>query len=342
MVGDPAIPVIVDTYIKGIRDFDIQRAYQTILTQTALAKSPASNTFNLMRPGYASLLKYGFIPNDDKGGDYVWGSVSTALEYNFADWCAAQLALQMNDNASYQILMKRSKGFTRYFDKQHLLFRPKRADGTFVQDFNPIDNFRELGWMPSGGIGFVEGTAWQYTWFVPHDVAGLIQLFGGEKKFVRQLQTCFDSSYFVLSNEPDMAYPFLFNYVKGEEWRSQREVRRCIEKYFGVGSDGIPGNDDCGTLSAWLVFAMMGFYPDCPGSDTYQLVSPVFERITLTLHPTYHRGKIFVITTPRASNTTNAVRIQAMTLNAAPLKEYNMSHTIITNGGHLDITLTTP
>jgi predicted alpha-1,2-mannosidase len=289
MVGDPAVPVIADTYIKGIRDFDIQSAYKAMQLQSSSAE-------NHIRPGYLQYIKYGgYIPNDDKGNAHVWGSVSTSLEYNYADWCIAQIAKQLKDAETCTTYMSRSQGYKNYFDKNYFLFRPKLKDGSWLSNFDPLDNWRELGWKPSGGIGFVEGSSWEYTWFVPHDIQGLRKLFGNDHAFINKLQTCFDSSYFKLSNEPDMAYPWLFNYVKGEEWRTQKEVRKCIDTYFGTGPDGLPGNDDCGTLSAWLLFAMMGFYPDCPGSVNYQTALPAFDTIEITLDRKYYkRSKIII------------------------------------------------
>jgi predicted alpha-1,2-mannosidase len=289
MVGDPGVPVIADAYVKGIRNIDIRAAYAAMLKQSSSAE-------NMIRPGYVQYLKYGgFIPNNDKGSSHVWGSVSTSLEYNYADWCIAQLAKQLGDEKNYKEYSIRSAGYKNYFDKNYLLFRPKLRDGAWLKDFDPLDNWRELGWKPSGGIGFVEGSAWEYTWFVPHDIVGLKKLFGNEQSFVQQLQTCFDSSYFKLSNEPDMAYPWLFNYVSGEEWRTKKTVAECINKNFGTAADGLPGNDDCGTLSAWLLFAMLGFYPDCPGSLNYQTAMPVFDKIEIRLDATYWKHKTLLI-----------------------------------------------
>ena len=279
MVGDPAAIVIADSYLKGIKNFDIQTAFKAILKHT-----DTSLYDNHMRPGYRSVLKYGFIPNDDKGGEYVWGSVSTSLEYYYADWCIAQLAKALGNEKTYETFYKRSQQFVHYYDNNLQLLRPKLKDGSWYEPFNPLDDSKELGWVPSGGIGFVEGHAWQYTWFVPHAMPKLIGKMDGPQPFVRQLQKCFDSSYFNLSNEPDMAYPWLFNYAPGEAWRTNKEVSKCIQKYFNTSPSGLPGNDDCGTLSAWLIFAMMGFYPDCPGSLIYQTNVPVFDEVRIHLN----------------------------------------------------------
>ena len=126
-----------------------------------------------------------------------------------------------------------------------------------------------------------EGNSWNYTFYVPHDVKGLARLMGGQKKFIDKLQMVFDKGYYDPANEPDIAYPYLFSYFKGEEWRTQKTVRELLAKYFTPKPDGIPGNDDAGTMSAWAVFSMMGFYPDCPGVPEYTLTDPTFDRITI-------------------------------------------------------------
>lgn len=283
MVGDPAAIVIADSYLKGIKNFDIQSAFKAMLKH-----ADTSLYGNHMRPGYRSMLKYGYIPNDDKGGDYVWGSVSTSLEYYYADWCVAQLANELGKKNLFDTFNNRSQQFVQYYDKNLQLLRPRLKDGRWYEPFNPLDDSKELGWVPSGGIGFVEGHAWQYTWFVPHAMPKLVEQMGGPDPFVKQLQKCFDSSYFNLSNEPDMAYPWLFNYVPSEAWRTNREVSKCINTYFNTSPAGLPGNDDCGTLSAWLIFAMMGFYPDCPGSLNYQTNVPAFDEIIITLDKKFY------------------------------------------------------
>jgi predicted alpha-1,2-mannosidase len=285
MVGDPAVPVITDAYKKGIKNIDIQTAYKAMLQQSSKQEK------NSIRPGYNQYLQYGYIPNNNTNNSFVWGSVSTTLEYAYADWCIAQIAQQLGYVKQANTYLQRSKAYQYFFDSSYLLFRPKLSNGQWVSNFLPTDNFRELGWKPSGGIGFVEGSSWEYTWFVPHDIHGLKTLFGSNQLFKQQLQKCFDSGYFKLSNEPDMAYPWLFNYVKGEEYNTQIQVAKCINQYFGIDANGLPGNDDCGTLSAWLVWAMMGLYPDCPGSNIYQTTLPVFDEVIITLNNQFYKNK---------------------------------------------------
>ena len=172
---------------------------------------------------------------------------------------------------------ERSLGYKHYYCKEYGTFRPILPDGEFYAPFNPMEgeNFE-----PSPG--FHEGNAWNYTFYVPHDVKGLARLMGGKKPFVDKLQRVFDEGLYDPANEPDIAYAHLFSYFKGEEWRTQKELHRLLQKYFKNAPDGIPGNDDTGTMSAWAIFNMMGFYPDCPGEPAYTLSTPVFDKVTIS------------------------------------------------------------
>lgn len=329
MVGDPAVPVIVDSYLKGIHDFDFRTAYEAMLKQGSIAE-----TFpNILRPGLKPYLEYGYIPQDDKGEEYVWGSVATALEYYLADWNIAQMAQALNDTVNHKKYLKRSLGYRHYWDKESRLLRPRMKDGSFMTPFQPLAISGEQEWPGSGGKGYVEGNAWQYTWFVPHDIKGLISLFGGEKAFVKSLQSCFDQQHFTLWNEPDMAYPYLFNYVTGEEDRTAHEVVGCIDSYFNTTPAGLPGNDDTGTLSAWLAFSMMGFYPDCPGKPGYALTAPSFNDIEIHLDNDYYNGNRIHIS--RRGNP-DGQRIKTLHIDGKKQKTFFVKHAQLTNGCRLD------
>ena len=325
MVGDPALPVIADSYLKGIKNFDVAVAYKAMLHNAQINKNG-----NPVRPGLQQYLQYGYIPNDDK--DDVWGSVSTTLEYCYADWSLAQMAKALNKKNDYQQFTKRSLFYKNLYNVATGFLRPRLKNKEWKQPFDPVTVNGESDWNPSGGTGFVEGSAWQYNFFVPHDIAGLKSKMGGDKAFISQLQKSFDSSYFALWNEPDMAFPYLFNYVKGEAWRTQKAVTANIKKYFNTSAAGIPGNDDCGTMSAWLVFGMMGFYPDCPASLNYALTTPAFDKITITLNPAFYKGEKMVI-----EKKGNGNYIKSMLLNNKLNKNYFINHTSIVNGGLLQI-----
>lgn len=323
MEGDPAIPVIVDSYLRGLRDFDVEAAYQ------AMYKSATSQgKDNKLRPDIDHYLTEGYVPLTEEFDN----SVSHALEYYIADWNLAQFAKALHKTDDYKRFLKQSLQYKKYFDTEYNMLRPKLADGTFLANFDPKqgENF-----APSPG--FHEGTAWQYTFCVPHDIKGLSKLMGGKQKFVNQLQSVFDNKLFDMANEPDIHYPYLFNYFKGEEWRTQKQVRKLIDTHFKNKPGGIPGNDDCGTLSAWLVYSMMGIYPVCPGDTNYAITTPVFDKITIELSPEFHKGKTFEIT--KQSTTKDDLFIQKIRTNGKVSKSYFIKHSTITNGGKLELFL---
>ena len=283
MEGDPAIPVIADTYLKGLTDFDIQAAYKACLKS---ANTPGKD--NKIRPDVDPYIAKGYIPlgyfAQDFSGD---NSVSHALEYYVADNALALLsdklaqeAKSSAQKAEYQKyakeFRKRSKGWRHYYSKESGTLRPLNSDGTFISPFNPKD-----GADFSNTPGFHEGSAWNYTFYVPHDIEGLAKAMGGDKAFVAKLQKVFDEGLYDPANEPDIAYPFLFSRFKGEEHRTEKTVAALLKKYYTTRPDGIPGNDDTGVMSAWAVFSMIGMYPDCPGEPQYTLFPPVFDSVEI-------------------------------------------------------------
>lgn len=322
MVGDPAAIVITDTYMRGIRDFD------TNLALEAMLKSARQIDGNPLRPELGEYLKYKYIPVQRKFD----GSVSTTLEYGAADFAIAQLAKQMGKMDVYNEFTERSKFYKNMYDPKEGVVRPRLRDGKWYEPFSPLDgaNFEPV-------TGFIEGTSWHYSFMVPYDVKGLIALNGGPKKFVDKLQSVFDKGLYEPDNEPDMGYAFLFNYVKGEEWRTQKEIHKIIEKYYSNAPAGLPGNDDTGTMSAWLVFAMMGIYPDAPAVPQYTICSPSFDSVEIALDKAYYSGKTFKIETVRAND--KAAMIDKMELNGKRLKSYFLSHDDIVKGGVLKIWL---
>lgn len=324
MEGDPAIPVIVDTWRKGLRDFDIDSAYAAMKRS---ATTPGAQ--NQMRPDIDPYLAKGYVPLGAYAGDMSGdNSVSHALEYYVADNALAWLAEERGDNVFASELRRRAAGYKNYYSKESGTLRPLNADGTFLTPFNPRqgENFENVP-------GFHEGSAWNYTFFVPHDVDGLARLMGGKRKFVDKLQMVFDEGLYDPSNEPDIAYPYLFSRFKGEEWRTQREVNRLLGKHFTSKPDGIPGNDDTGTMSGWAIFSMMGFYPDCPGEPYYTLTSPVFDRVEIDLSD----GKTLTIDAERTSP--DDIYIESMTLGDKNLNKYRLSHDELVNAGRLGMKL---
>ncbi len=324
MEGDPAIPVIVDTWRKGLRDFDIDSAYAAMKRS---ATTPGAQ--NPMRPDIDPYIAKGYVPLGAYAGDMSGdNSVSHALEYYVADNALAWLAEERGDKEFAKELRKRAAGYKNYYSKESGTLRPLNADGTFLTPFNPRqgENFENVP-------GFHEGSAWNYTFFVPHDVEGLARLMGGKRKFVDKLQMVFDEGLYDPSNEPDIAYPYLFSRFKGEEWRTQREVNRLLGKHFTSQPDGIPGNDDTGTMSGWAIFSMMGFYPDCPGEPYYTLTSPVFDSVEIDLA----NGKTLTIDAERTSP--DDIYIESMTLGDKNLNKYRISHDELVNAGRLGMKL---
>ena len=234
--------------------------------------------------------------------------------------------------ADYKLFYERSLSYQNYFDKSTGMLRPRMKDGNWLDPFNPKAgaNFEPV-------IGFVEGNAWQYRFYAPHDIKGLIKLLGGEKQFISALDQCFDDKNYDMANEPDINYAFLYNQVKGEEWRSQQRVRGLINQYYKNTPDGLPGNDDTGTLSAWLIYSMLGIYPHCPGDMNYSISSPIFDKVTIQLNPDYYPGKTLVIETE--NNLKDNIYIDQIQVNGKSHKSYFIDHQTLTKGTHLKFRL---
>ena len=323
MEGDPAIPVIVDTWMKGLRDFDLETAYE------AMRKSAtAPGAENLMRPDADDYFNLGYVPLREQYDN----SVSHALEYYIADFSLSRLAAALGKKEDAKLFYERSLGYRHYFCPEYGTLRPKLPDGTFYAPFNP-----EQGANFEPCPGFHEGSAWNYTFYVPHDIPGLTRLMGGRKAFIDKLQHVFDAGLYDPANEPDIAYPYLFSYFKGEEWRTQKLVKELLAKYFKAAPDGIPGNDDTGTMSAWAIFSMLGFYPDCPGLPEYTLTAPTFDKVTIQLDTRYYPQKELVITTVRP--TSDANYIKGIKVGGKAYKGFRISHDQWVNAGQVEFIL---
>lgn len=320
MVGDPAGIVFADSYAKGLDGVD----YDSVLD--VLLDAAERDTH---RPGNQSYQELGFVPMEL--GNDVWGPVSTTLEYAFADASLGRLAGALGRDGDRDRLSRRAGSYAGFYDLGTGTLRPRNEDGSFLDPFDP-DAIEGSLPLRLGGPGYVEGTAWQYAFFVPHDVEGLIALHG-EALFLERLQWVFDTDRFVMWNEPDMHYPYLFTFLEGEAARTQQEARAAMERYFTSEPDGLPGNDDAGAMSAWFVFSAMGFYPMTPGVPEYRLGSPLFDRVTLRLSSPFHEGESFVIEAP--GNGPDNVYVEEATLDGEGLEEPVLSHAAITSGGVL-------
>ena len=310
MEGDPSIPVIVDTWMKGLRDFDVDLAYEAMYKSATL---PGAK--NLMRPDNDDYMSKGYVPLREQYDN----SVSHALEYYIADFALSRFAEALGKKKDAEMFYKRSLGYKHYYSKEFGTFRPILPDGTFYSPFNPRqgENFEP-------NPGFHEGSAWNYSFYVPHDVYGLAKLMGGKNPFIKKLQMVFDEGLYDPANEPDIAYAHLFSYFRGEEWRTQKETQRLLDKYFTTKPNGIPGNDDTGTMSAWAIFNMIGFYPDCPVLPEYTLTTPVFNKVTIRLDPKWYKEKELVIESNRTQPGT--LYINKVLLNGKKFNQYRITH----------------
>ncbi|MBN1465192.1 GH92 family glycosyl hydrolase [candidate division KSB1 bacterium] len=331
--GSPAAIVIADTYMRGLHNFDVDRAYEA-MRQHLTPKESEKN------PRHAALMQYdelGYIPHEMEqqlaahpGAGEQSGSVSTTLEYALADWCTAQLAKALGKSEDADFFGKRSQNYAHLFDGTSGSFRARSIDGKWLEPFDPFAGPARSG--RSAGNDRQSNSAWQTAFFVPHDVPGLIDLYGADQ-FVTRLQASFENGYFAIGNAQERAYPFLFNWLAGEEWRTQKTVRQIVGG-FGAGTDGL-AKDAAGALSAWLVWAMLGLYPDCPASALYQISTPFFDHIELYLDSACYPGKSFVIETKSLSD--ENIYIKSIKLNGARLRSFTLQHDDLTRGGTLQM-----
>lgn len=325
MIGYHAIPVIVDAYFKGFRDFDVEKAYR------AMKASAMQDDF-----GINYLKKYGYIPYDKYNK-----SVASALEYCYDDWCIARLAKELGKMDDYRYFMSRASSYSIYFDKEYKLMNGFSSTGTFRRPFDPFySSYGECDW--------VEGNSWQYSFFVPHDVQGLINLFGSHQQFVNALDTLFgihshvsgkdvplDISgligQYVHGNEPSHQVAYLYNYA-GAPWKSQEKLHEIMTTLYTTAPDGLCGNEDCGQMSAWYVFSALGFYPVNPAEGLYVFGKPMVNRAIL------HVGdKPFEIIVKNM--TPENIYVQSVTLNGEDYNKLYISHQDIVDGGILEFNM---
>lgn len=328
MEGDPAIPYIADAYMRGLRGFDINTAYKAFRASATL---PGKD--NKMRPDIDPYIEKGYVPLGfyaaDMSGD---NSVSHALEYYLADNALSILAKELGHNSDAKLFRQRALGYKHYYSKESGTLRPIQKDGSFLTPFNP-----EAGANFENCPGFHEGSAWNYTFYAPHDVTGMAKMMGGQRKFVDKLQMVFDKGLYDPANEPDIAYPYLFSYFKGDEWRTQKTVSELLKKYYTTRPDGIPGNEDTGTMSAWAIFSMIGLYPDNPGDPSYTLTTPAFDKVTLHLDPKFYPNGDITIETDRTSPSQQYIK--SITIGGKKLNGFRIAHRQLMEGKTLKMQL---
>jgi predicted alpha-1,2-mannosidase len=327
MIGTHADSVIADAYVKGIRGFDLQKAYEA--THKDAMTPPDGDTTNRWadrapwtafeaRGGLTWYKSLGYVPIDKTDE-----SVSRTLEFAYDDYCVAQLAKAVGKQDDYELLMRRSRNYKNLYDPVVGFMRPKKSDGTWDEEAWASKEDRKPG--------FTEGSPWTYLFCEMQDIPGMIALLGGPQKFAAKLDENFSGGHYRHDNEPGHHYTYLYDYC-GEPWKTQEKVRETMASQYHNAPDGLSGNDDCGQMSAWYIFSAMGFYPVTPGTPVYALGSPLFKRAAIMLDKPYKKGPFTVI----ARNQSLANKyIQSATLNGKPLKEPFIKHSDIANGSTL-------
>ena len=325
MIGDHCIAAIGDAYIKGVRNFDIEKAYEAMRKNAFESPANEKDYQNGMgRRALQSYLKYGYIPLEDSVPDafHTKEQVSRTLEYAYDDFVLSQVAKQLQKNEDYKLLSVRAQNYRNVIDPQTGYAQGRYADGTFLKEQNAFLFAKFI----------TEGAPCHYTWYVPHDPYGLMECMGGKEKFALKLDSMFSEHRYWHGNEPCHQVAFMFNYA-GEPWKTQQAVRHIMETEYLNAPGGLSGNDDAGQMSAWYIFASLGFYPVCPGSPFYVLASPSFPKAVLHLE----NGKSFILQAENASE--ENIYIQKVTLNGKAYTKNYISHKDIIAGGEMVFTM---
>lgn len=310
MIGNPAVSLLADAYVKNIRRYDVEKAYKY-----------AVNTVE----------KFG---NGDKGYTPGGLSISETLEYAYADWCVSVLAKTLGKTADAAKYAQRALDYKNIFDSSKGWFRPRNEDGSWQP------------WPAAGRLqqnyGTIESNPYQQGWFVPQDIDGMITLMGGREKAKDDLESMFEhtpsnflwNDYYNHANEPVHHVPFLFNRI-GAPWLTQKWTRRICDSAYYNDVKGLVGNEDVGQMSAWYVLAASGIHPICPGNPRYEITSPVFSKITIWLDSNYAKGETFTVIAH--GNSSKNIYIQSAKLNGKPYSKCYIDHSDITAGGTLEL-----
>jgi predicted alpha-1,2-mannosidase len=316
MPGYHAVPIIADAMLKGIKGFDYQFAFEA-MKATANEDIRESDFYR----------QYGYVPDDL---DPRQRGVTKTVEYAFDDWCIAQVAKKLNRQSDYDDFIKRSAYWKNVFDTTTGFVRPKDTKGNWMLPFNPKES-----------IGFQEGNAWIYTWYIPQDIYGLISSMGGADRFAQKLDTLYNAAdtpyrklknhgYYGLSefsNEPSHHVPYLYSYI-GKPWQTAQKANHILTQFFSNQPNGLCGNDDCGQMSAWYVLSSIGFYPVNPSNGEYVFGSPLADQSVITLPD----GKTFTVKAENLSR--QNIYIQKATLNGKPYTRSYIRHSDVMKGGN--------
>jgi len=328
MTGYHAVPVLADAVLKNTPGLDPERTY----------KAMRASAFQEVR-GTPEYIKYGYLPQNKEGH-----SVTKTVEYGYDDWCIAQVAKKLGKMDDYALFMKRGDAYKLLFDKGTGFIRGKNSNGKWVEPFDPLLTSTEQSSM------YEEGNAWQYTFFVPHDVRGLAAQMGGNDQLVKKLDALFETEspkdkganappdvsgligQYAHGNEPSHHIAYMYSFV-GQPWKTQERVRFILDSMYHAAPDGYAGNEDCGQMSAWAVWSMMGFYPANPATGEYVFGSPMFDEVTMQLPDNKEM-------TIRAKNTSKYnMYIQSVTLNGKPYSKTYIDHATLLKGGVLEFAM---
>lgn len=340
MIGYHAVSVIADAMMKKQCDFDVKKALEACIRSSVYDTTGVTPMMDrqilngkLMPVSIKYKNELGYIPCDKVGG-----SVSQGLEFAYNDWLIAQMMKEHNRKDLYDKYMELSRNYRNYFDPETKLMRGRLSDGSWITPFDPASVQR-----PSN---YVEGNAWQWAWFVPQDVEGLMELVGGQKSFEAHLDTLFTTSseltgdpnaaadvtgmigQYAHGNEPSHHIPYLYNYA-GAPRKTQALVDHILRTLYHNDPNGLSGNEDVGQMSAWYALSAMGFYSFCPGRPVYEIGRPIFDKVTIHLS----NGKDFVI--QAKNNSVENKYIRSMKLNGEDLAEPRFSHFDLMKGGEL-------
>ncbi len=340
MIGNNSASVVADAYLKGLRGYDIETLYEAMLHGTENVHPTVSSTGRL---GHEYYNKLGYVPYDVG----IKENAARTLEYAYADWTIYKLAKSLKrPKKEIDLFAKRSQNYRNLFDPEHKLMRGRNEDGSFQSPFSPTK------W----GDAFTEGNSWHYTWSVFHDPQGLIDLMGGNKEFVKMLDSVFvmppvfDDSYYggviheiremqimnmgqyAHGNQPIQHMIYLYNYA-GEPWKAQYRVREVMDKLYLPTPDGYCGDEDNGQTSAWYVFSALGFYPVCPGSDQYVIGSPLFSKMSVHLE----NGNTIEINAP--NNGHDQRYISSVMLNGKDYTRNYFTHGDLMKGAKIDFSM---
>mgnify|MGYP000826341528 FL=1 len=321
MIGYHAVSVIADAYLKGIRGYDADKALEAMIRSS-----------NINKKGSDYYTAQGYIPSNIKRE-----SVSCTLEYAYDDWAIARMAQAMGRDDVFGEYARRALNYVNVFDGSTCFFRGRQSDGNWSAPFEEFATGRD----------YTEATPWHYRFFVPHDVNGLIQLFGSREAFIREMDRLFTlesdemqldvsdvtglMGQYAHGNEPSHHMAYLYNYV-GQPWKTQELTRRLLHEMYAPTPEGIIGNEDCGQMSAWYVFSSLGFYPVCPGSNEFALTAPQFPKAVVRLA----NGRTLTVT---ADNPRRSVYIASVTLDGKPIDRNYITYDELMQGGELHYAL---